>query len=60
MRLNMSVEDAYQRALNTLQKWVQKEVNTTKTLVVLRTYSPAHVRYVRYITYYRLHYTTRM
>lgn len=38
----MSVEDAYQRALNTLQKWVQKEVNTTKTLVVLRTYSPAH------------------
>ncbi|CAD6216857.1 unnamed protein product [Miscanthus lutarioriparius] len=43
VRLNMSVEDAYQRALKTLQKWVQKEVNTTKTLVVLRTYSPAHV-----------------
>ncbi|XP_020396788.1 protein trichome birefringence-like 11 isoform X4 [Zea mays] len=42
LRLNMSVEDAYERALNTLQKWVQKEVNTTKTLVVLRTYSPAH------------------
>jgi hypothetical protein len=50
----MSVEDAYQRALNTLQKWVQKEVNTTKTLVALRTYSPAHVGYV-YVT---LHYIT--
>ncbi|KAL6657476.1 hypothetical protein ACP70R_005256 [Stipagrostis hirtigluma subsp. patula] len=44
LRLNMSVEDAYQRALDTLQKWVQKNVNTTKTLVVLRTYSPAHTR----------------
>ncbi|WVZ95982.1 hypothetical protein U9M48_041679 [Paspalum notatum var. saurae] len=40
---NMSVEDAYQRAVSTLQKWVQKEVNGAKTLVVLRTYSPAHV-----------------
>ncbi|CAN6206309.1 unnamed protein product [Urochloa humidicola] len=44
LRLNMSVEDAYQRAIGTLHKWVQKEVNATKTMVVLRTYSPAHVR----------------
>ncbi|PUZ73232.1 hypothetical protein GQ55_2G457800 [Panicum hallii var. hallii] len=44
LRLNMSVEDAYQRAMGTLQKWVQKEVNAAKTLAVLRTYSPAHVR----------------
>ncbi|RCV14296.1 hypothetical protein SETIT_2G414200v2 [Setaria italica] len=44
LQLNMSVEDAYQRAMNTLQKWIQKEVNAVKTLVVFRTYSPAHVR----------------
>ncbi|GJN10832.1 hypothetical protein PR202_ga28962 [Eleusine coracana subsp. coracana] len=44
LRLDMSVEDAYQRAMRTLQKWIQKEVNATRTLVVLRTYSPAHVR----------------
>lgn len=44
LRLNMSVEDAYQRATNTLQKWIEKEVNAAKTLVVFRTYSPAHVR----------------
>ncbi|CAN6200065.1 unnamed protein product [Urochloa humidicola] len=44
LRVNMSVEDAYQRAMGTLQKWVHKEVNATRTLVALRTYSPAHVR----------------
>nr|CAB3458819.1 unnamed protein product [Digitaria exilis] len=44
LRLNMTVEDAYQRAIDTLQKWIHKEVNTTKTLAVLRTYSPAHAR----------------
>ncbi|KAL6841864.1 hypothetical protein ACP4OV_028376 [Aristida adscensionis] len=44
LRLNMSVEDAYQKAMDTLHKWVQKNVNTAKTLVVLRTYSPAHTR----------------
>ncbi|TVU37478.1 hypothetical protein EJB05_10794, partial [Eragrostis curvula] len=44
LRMNMSVEDAYQRAMNTLQKWIQKEVNASKTLIVLRTYSPAHIR----------------
>ncbi|GJN33291.1 hypothetical protein PR202_gb21873 [Eleusine coracana subsp. coracana] len=44
LRLDMSVEEAYQRAMRTLQKWIQKEVNATRTLVVLRTYSPAHVR----------------
>ncbi|TVU37487.1 hypothetical protein EJB05_10803, partial [Eragrostis curvula] len=44
LRLNMSVEDAYQRAMTTLQKWIKKEVNASKTMVVLRTYSPAHIR----------------
>ncbi|XP_062189945.1 protein trichome birefringence-like 11 [Phragmites australis] len=44
LRLNMSVDDAYQRAVNTLEKWIQREVNATKTLAVLRTYSPAHAR----------------
>ncbi|RLN33007.1 protein trichome birefringence-like 11 [Panicum miliaceum] len=44
LRLNMSVEDAYQRAMGTLRRWVQQEVNAAKTLAVLRTYSPAHVR----------------
>ncbi|XP_062186769.1 protein trichome birefringence-like 11 [Phragmites australis] len=44
LRLDMSIEDAYQRVMNTLQEWIQKEVKATKTLVVLRTYSPAHIR----------------
>jgi hypothetical protein len=33
-------------AMDTVQKWVRKEVDATKTLIVLRTYSPAHIRSV--------------
>ncbi|XP_020583681.1 protein trichome birefringence-like 11 isoform X1 [Phalaenopsis equestris] len=40
----MSVETAYLRSMNTVFKWVQKEVNTTKTHVFFRTYSPVHFR----------------
>ena len=42
----MSVEAAYQRAMDTVHEWVQKEVDAGKTLAVFRTYSPAHNRHV--------------
>jgi hypothetical protein len=41
----MSVEAAYQRAMDTVHQWVQKEVDASKTLAVFRTYSPAHTRH---------------
>jgi hypothetical protein len=41
----MSVEVAYQRAMDTVHLWVQKEVDASKTLAVFRTYSPAHTRH---------------
>ncbi|KQK14895.1 hypothetical protein BRADI_1g19320v3 [Brachypodium distachyon] len=44
LRLDMGVEAAYQRAMETLQRWVLEEVDATKTLAVFRTYSPAHNR----------------
>ncbi|XP_044969518.1 protein trichome birefringence-like 10 isoform X2 [Hordeum vulgare subsp. vulgare] len=44
LRLDMSVEEAYQRAMDTVHEWVQKEVDGSKTLAVFRTYSPAHNR----------------
>ncbi|XP_037480440.1 protein trichome birefringence-like 11 [Triticum dicoccoides] len=44
LRLDMSVEAAYQRAMDTVHEWVQKEVDGSKTLAVFRTYSPAHNR----------------
>lgn len=40
----MSVEGAYQRAMDTVHQWVQKEVDASKTLAIFRTYSPAHTR----------------
>uniref|UniRef100_A0A0E0EFG8 Uncharacterized protein n=1 Tax=Oryza meridionalis TaxID=40149 RepID=A0A0E0EFG8_9ORYZ len=44
LSLNMSIEAAYQRAMNTLTSWVHREVNPHKSLVIFRTYSPAHTR----------------
>uniref|UniRef100_I1QCS8 Uncharacterized protein n=1 Tax=Oryza glaberrima TaxID=4538 RepID=I1QCS8_ORYGL len=44
LNLNMSIEAAYQRAMNTLTSWVHREVNPHKSLVIFRTYSPAHTR----------------
>jgi hypothetical protein len=41
----MSVEGAYQRAMDTVHQWVQKEVDASKTLAIFRTYSPAHTRH---------------
>ncbi|KAI5008499.1 hypothetical protein ZWY2020_009547 [Hordeum vulgare] len=37
LRLDMSVEEAYQRAMDTVHEWVQKEVDGSKTLAVFRT-----------------------
>lgn len=40
----MSIADAYKIAIETLARWVDTEVNTTKTSVFFRTYSPIHFR----------------
>ncbi|XP_020688551.1 protein trichome birefringence-like 10 isoform X2 [Dendrobium catenatum] len=44
VKMDMSVETAYRRSVKSLYKWIQKEVNTSKTHVFFRTYSPAHFR----------------
>ncbi|XP_006658908.2 protein trichome birefringence-like 10 [Oryza brachyantha] len=44
LRLDMSIEAAYERAMGTLTDWVHREVSSYKTLVIFRTYSPAHTR----------------
>ncbi|RWW50149.1 hypothetical protein BHE74_00043619 [Ensete ventricosum] len=38
----MSVESAYERSMKTFLDWIEKEINTSRTQVVFRTYSPAH------------------
>ncbi|KAF6152149.1 hypothetical protein GIB67_005795 [Kingdonia uniflora] len=44
VKMEMSVESAYRRSIDTLVKWIDREVNMTKTQVFFRTYAPVHFR----------------
>ncbi|XP_010435819.1 PREDICTED: protein trichome birefringence-like 10 isoform X2 [Camelina sativa] len=44
VKLKMYVDDAYKRALNTVVKWIQTEVDSNKTQVFFRTFAPVHFR----------------
>uniref|UniRef100_A0ACD5XYV1 Uncharacterized protein n=1 Tax=Avena sativa TaxID=4498 RepID=A0ACD5XYV1_AVESA len=44
VKMQMTVNDAYQRSIRTLFNWIHKEVNTSKTQVIFRTYAPVHFR----------------
>lgn len=43
--MKMTVERAYRRAIKTVVKWVDREVNTSNTKVFFRTFSPVHFRF---------------
>ncbi|XP_051218101.1 protein trichome birefringence-like 10 [Lolium perenne] len=42
VKMDMSVNDAYRRSIHTLFDWLHREVNSTKTQAIFRTYSPSH------------------
>ncbi|KAJ3681076.1 hypothetical protein LUZ60_015565 [Juncus effusus] len=44
VKMEMSVDEAYKRSIKTLFDWLNREVNTTKTQVIFRTYAPVHFR----------------
>ncbi|TVU26977.1 hypothetical protein EJB05_29555 [Eragrostis curvula] len=44
VKMDMTVADAYRRSIQTLSDWLHKEVNTSKTHVIYRTYAPVHFR----------------
>ncbi|XP_042518078.1 protein trichome birefringence-like 10 [Macadamia integrifolia] len=44
VKLDMSVESAYQRSIMTLVDWIGREVNMSKTQIFFRTYAPVHFR----------------
>ncbi|KAG2316094.1 hypothetical protein Bca4012_066931 [Brassica carinata] len=44
VKLQMIVDDAYKRAMETVTKWIQNEVDSDKTQVFFRTYAPVHFR----------------
>ncbi|CAN1807527.1 Protein trichome birefringence-like 10 [Linum perenne] len=44
VKMEMDVKEAYSMSLETVMHWIQNEVDSTKTQVLFRTYSPAHFR----------------
>ncbi|KAK9078439.1 hypothetical protein SSX86_002496 [Deinandra increscens subsp. villosa] len=44
VNLEMKVETAYRKALETVISWINAEVNKTRTQVFFRTYAPVHFR----------------
>ncbi|KAK3016227.1 hypothetical protein RJ639_006466 [Escallonia herrerae] len=44
LKMEMSIESAYQRSIETLMDWIENEVNMNKTQVLFRSYSPVHFR----------------
>jgi len=46
VKLEMKVEDAYKRSIDTTLNWIQDTINPSKTRVFFRTYAPVHFRFV--------------
>ncbi|OMO95281.1 hypothetical protein CCACVL1_05452 [Corchorus capsularis] len=44
VKMEMTVEHAYQRSIETVMQWIHSEVNTSKTEVFFRTFAPVHFR----------------
>lgn len=44
VKMEMKVDSAYRKSLDTVIDWIHREVNTSKTQVFFRTYSPVHFR----------------
>lgn len=44
VKMNMTVEDAYQRTLETVLDWISAHVNMSKSQVYFRSFAPVHFR----------------
>ncbi|KAI3449620.1 hypothetical protein Pfo_006285 [Paulownia fortunei] len=44
IKMEMSVENAFQRSMKTLMDWISLEVNLSKTHLIFRAYAPVHFR----------------
>jgi len=52
--MRMKIEHAYRRAMKTVMKWIQEEVDANKTQVFFRTFAPVHFRLVTHISKTRI------
>jgi len=50
VKLEMGVEDAYRKSIETVVNWIQLEVNASKTQVFFRTFAPVHFRFVKRVS----------
>ncbi|KAF4365058.1 hypothetical protein F8388_001806 [Cannabis sativa] len=44
VKMEMTVEEAYHRSIETVVHWIENQVNSSKTQVFFRTYAPVHFR----------------
>ncbi|KAL1188541.1 Protein trichome birefringence-like 11 [Cardamine amara subsp. amara] len=44
VKLKMKIDHAYRRAMKTVVKWIQEEMDSSKTQVFFRTFAPVHFR----------------
>ncbi|XLS65924.1 hypothetical protein HN51_025898, partial [Arachis hypogaea] len=44
VKMEMKVEDAYRKSMETVLNWIQDTVNLNKSQVFFRTYTPVHFR----------------
>ncbi|KAJ6849658.1 protein trichome birefringence-like 11 [Iris pallida] len=44
VKTEVSIESAFQRSIETLFDWINKELDTSRTQVIFRTYAPVHFR----------------
>ncbi|KAF3962471.1 hypothetical protein CMV_013022 [Castanea mollissima] len=44
VKMDMKVEHAYRRSIETVSHWIHTELNSSKTQVFFRTYAPVHFR----------------
>ncbi|CAN6481978.1 unnamed protein product [Victoria cruziana] len=42
VKMEMDVESAYNRSIETVMSWIQRKIDQTKTYVIFRTFSPVH------------------
>lgn len=52
LKMGMKVDVAYQKSLQTVVNWIQREVDSNRTLVFFRTYAPVHFRFVKKVSFY--------
>ncbi|KAL6970381.1 Protein trichome birefringence-like 11 [Sarracenia purpurea var. burkii] len=44
LKMDMTIDGAYRKSLDTVVDWIHREVNSRKTQVFFRTYAPVHFR----------------